>query len=484
MSLVNKTINGFTWTFIQTFSQSVIRFGIQIFLARLIAPKEFGLFGMMAVFYAIAESLSNSGLNLSLIREENPTKKDFSTVFWTNLFISIFIYFLIFSSSGWIAQFYNQPILQPLIKVYALAIVFNSLYIVQIAIFTRKFDFKTQTKIFIFSLLVSGSIGIYLGFKGFGVYALVYMHVIQSLLNALQYWLFCKWRPSFFFDKTLFKKHFNFGYKIMISSVLNNVFLNIYPMVIGKFQPPSELGFYNRSNSLRNLPINLISTTFTKVTYPILAEVQKNADKFNSTFNTFLNILTLLACFCFGLLFITAKPFILFFLTETWKESIIYLQLLCIGGVFINLQSFYTNLFIVKGLTGLQLRISIISKVLNLIILLITAPLGMLALIIGQVVAELINLVVHQIASSSLSSHSFIKQITNLLQILIPSLIICFVTKLIVENFIENIHSYPLQIILIISLYLPLFFTLHFLGNRPLVMQLYNLVKSKVPKKR
>lgn len=477
MSLKQKTFGGLFWSFLQDFGTTGIRFVIQIFLARLIIPEQFGLFGMIGVFYAVAESLTNTGMGASLIRLKNPTHEDYSTVFWENIIVSSIIYLLIFFGAPYIADFYNQESISLLIRVYGLNIILGALYGVHVTKQTKELNFKIQTIISIPSIILSSSLGIYLGYLGFGVWALVYMQLTQTLILGIQYWIRAEWKPSFIFDKEKWKFHFNFGYKFLLSSVVNNIFINLYPMIIGKFYAPKDVGFYSRSLGLRNLPLTMIARTFAKVTYPVLVELRDDEERLILVFRKFVKTILLVAGFAMFLLLVVAKPLIIILITETWLPAVPYLQIICISAVFIPLQSYYVNVFNIFGRSDKLLTSLVYSRIFNLIIIIISVNFGITAIVIGQVLAEIINSLITQIFGLKFLKYSFVQQLLDIGRVFLPTMVIAGIVYFSHSWYSLFIVNNFLQIGINVILFTLLFLPVHLLINREIFLELVLMKK-------
>ncbi|HTN36718.1 MAG TPA: oligosaccharide flippase family protein, partial [Arachidicoccus sp.] len=226
MSLKNKTISGLFWTFSQQFSVQLINFIVQIILARILIPAEFGLIAMLTVFIAIGNSLMDNGMTSSLIRTKNPDHEDYSTVFFINLGVSILVYIILFFSAPTIGDFYNQPILTPVVRVYSLSFFITAFVGVQTTRLTKDMRFKVQMAMQVPSVVMGGIVGIILAYLGYGVWSLVWMNLTQSFLFTIQHWIFSGWYPSFMINKEKLIYHFKFGYKLTIAGLLNAIFDN------------------------------------------------------------------------------------------------------------------------------------------------------------------------------------------------------------------------------------------------------------------
>jgi len=227
-SLKQKTISGLTWSFIDNFSNIGIQFIIGIILARILSPKEFGLIGMITVFISISQSFIDSGFSNSLIRKNNCTQKDYSTVFYFNLIIGVVFYTLLFFLAVPISNFFNEPKLIEIIRILGIVLIISSFSIIQRAILTKRVDFKLQTKISIISSIVSGAIAIYMAYSGYGVWSLVWKTIVATLTTSTLLWFWNNWHPQFIFNFKVLVEHFKFGYKLLLSGLINTLYLNVY----------------------------------------------------------------------------------------------------------------------------------------------------------------------------------------------------------------------------------------------------------------
>src|SRR5690606_20983262 len=235
MSLKQKTITGLFWSFTEQFTSKGIGFLVQIVLARILLPDELGLIAMITVFIGIGHSMVDSGMTSSLIRTSNPGQRDYSTVFYINVIVSFVVYGIIYVCAPAIGSFYEQPMLVDLVRVYALIIVIQSFVTVQITRMTKEMNFRIQMIIQVPSIIVGGIVGIILASRGWGVWALVYMALVKTIISTVQYWIYTGWRPDWVFDRQRLWEHFNFGYKLTLAGFINIIFINAYNIVIGKF---------------------------------------------------------------------------------------------------------------------------------------------------------------------------------------------------------------------------------------------------------
>jgi teichuronic acid exporter len=424
MTLKEKTISGLKWSFADNFVNQGLQFAFGIILARLLSPKEFGLIGMLAIFIAVSQSFIESGFSHALIRKNNCTKEDYSTVFFYNLGIGLFFYLLLFLFSGAIGNFYHEPILTLLIKVLGVNIIISSLSVIQSTILTKNIDFRLQTKISIISCVSSGVIGIVMAYSGWGVWSLVWKNVAQNIINSTLLWLWNGWRPTSVFSLKSFRELFGFGSKLLISGLIDTTYTNIYYLVIGKYFSAVELGFYTKADQFRNVFSQNITTTIQRVSYPVLSTFQEDnvilKEKFKRLIRTTMYISFVLMI---GLA-VVAKPFVLILIGAKWESSVIYLQLLCFAGVLYPLHALNLNVLNVKGRSDLFLKLEIIKKTVAIPIILMGIMIGIKAMIIGMMFGSIIAYFINSYYSAQLICYSVREQLTDILPSFVISLIV------------------------------------------------------------
>lgn len=414
MSLKKQALTGVKWTFIQQFGVQGIGFIVSIVLARLLDPKEFGLIAMITIFIGIGGALLNSGLGSSLIRSKKLDEEDYATVFYFNLVVSVFIYFITYISAPYIAQFYNQPILIDLVRWLSLTFIINAFAIIQTTRLTKIMDFKTQTIVAIPSLIIGAAVGITMAYLNYGVWSLIGFNLVKTLANTIQLWIHSKWRPLWVFSKEKFKHHFNFGYKLTISSILDTIFTNAYHIIIGKFFPVAQLGFYQRANSVQMYPVGIISAIMGKVTYPLFAQIQDDNTRLKSVYKKILQMNIFILAPILIVAAVLAEPLFRFLLTEKWLPAVPYFQILVITGVLYPIHAFNLNILNVKGRSDLFLKLEIIKKVMIVIVISISIKYGIIGLLYGRIVTSIIAFFINTHYSGKFISYSAWEQVKDI----------------------------------------------------------------------
>lgn len=421
-SLKRQAIKGTLWSSLERFSVQGVTFVVMIIMARLLTPADYGLVGMLTVFIAVSQSLVDSGFSQALIRKQDRSQTDNSTAFFFNIAVGFLLYLVLFLAAPLIASFYSEPILTPLLRVIGLSVLINSFTVVQRALLTVKIDFKTQAKASMTAALISGAAGIYCAYAGFGVWAIAVQQLVNMLINALLLWLMSHWRPSAVFSWQSFRGLFSFGSKLAISGILDSVYNNLYLIVIGKFFKASELGFYTRAHQFAAFPSSNVTGILQRVTFPVLCTIQDDDTRLRDAYRRFLRLSAFVIFPLMMGMAALARPLILILLKEQWLPAAFLLQILCFAMMWYPIHAINLNLLQVKGRSDIFLRLEVIKKIIGVVIMCITIPLGITAMCIGMVASSLIALVINTHYTGKLIQTGFFVQMRDLLPILLSSL--------------------------------------------------------------
>lgn len=435
-SLKNKTVRGTIWSILERFSVQGIQFIVMIVMARILTPADYGLVGMLAIFIAVSQSLVDSGFSQALIRKQDRSEIDNSTVFYFNIAVGFVLYLILFFCAPLIADFYNEPLLLPVTRAIGLSVVFNSLAVVQRALLTVKLDFKTQAKASLVGAIISGAIGISMAYAGFGVWAIVWQQISNLAIITALLWILSKWKPLWAYSWSSFKELFNFGSKLLASGLLNTIFNNLYLIVIGKFFKASDLGYYTRAHQFTDFASSNITGIFQRVTYPVLSTIQNDDVRLADVYRRLLKTSAFIIFPLMMGLASVAKPMILSFLTKEWLFSAVLIPILCFSQMWYPVHAINLNLLQVKGRSDLFLKLEIIKKILAVIMLCITLPLGLIPMCWGMLINSLIALVINTHYTGKLIHLGFFRQMQDLL----PTLFLSLATGAIVYLTISSLH--------------------------------------------
>ena len=474
-SLKHKTLRGTVWSTIERFSVQGISFIVMILMARVLTPDDYGLVGMLAVFIAISQSLVDSGFSQALIRKQDRTEVDNSTVFFFNIAVGILLYLILFFSAPLIARFYDQPILIPLTRVIGLSVFLNSLVVVQRALLTVEIDFKTQAKASLTAAIVSGVIGITMTYTGFGVWSIVGYQLSNLAINVIMLWLLSKWRPIKAFSKQSFRKLFGFGSKLALSGIIDTVYRNIYLLVIGKVFKTSDLGFYTRAQQFADFPSSNVSGIIQRVTFPVLCTIQNDDDRLRDVYRRFLRLSAFIVFPLMIGLAAVAKPLIILALKEQWAFSATLLSIICIAMMWYPIHAINLNLLQVKGRSDLFLKLEIIKKIIGVVILCAAVPFGLIAMCWGSVISSIVCLAINTHYTGLLIQVGFLTQMKDL----IPTLFYSFSMGALVWFIVSILPSLWLQLTLGIAAGALYFLAITKLTHSADLREALSFIKSK-----
>ena len=414
-SLKTKTVQGIIWSTLERFSVQGIQFVVMIIMARMLTPNDYGLVGMLAVFIAVSQSLVDSGFSQALIRKQDRTETDNSTVFYFNLVVGLILYGILFVSAPFIADFYNEPQLVAITRVIGLSILFNSLVVVQRALLTIKIDFKTQAKAALTAAISSGIIGIWMAATGYGVWSIVAQQLINLGVNVLLLWILSHWRPQWVYSWKSFHELFGFGSKLLASGLIETLYRNIYLIVIGKVFSATDLGYYTRAHQFTDFPSSNLTGIIQRVTYPVLCSIQNENVRLADVYRRFLRISAFVIFPLMMGLAAVAEPLVLTLLKEQWLFTATLLSIICFSMMWYPIHAINLNLLQVKGRSDLFLKLEIYKKIVGVVILCITIPLGLVAMCVGSFFSSMIALVINTHYTGKLIQVGFFRQMRDLI---------------------------------------------------------------------
>lgn len=414
-SLKNKTVNGLLWSAIDNFANLAIQFIVGVILARILTPHEFGLIGMLMIFIAISQSIVNSGFSQALIRKNDCTNTDYSTVFYFNLAIGVLFYFVLYFSSGLISDFFDEPQLSKILKVLSIIIVVESFTVIQRTILTKRVDFKLQAKISFIATFGSGILAIVMAYNNYGVWSLVALHVGRRFLNSLFLWLWNRWKPLLIFSTQSFKDLFGFGSKLLLSGLIDTIYRNIYYIVIGKFFSAEQLGYYTRADEFKRIPSENLNNIIGRVSFPVLAEIQNEKVRLKSNYQKLIRSTMLITFTLMIGMAAVARPMVLTLIGDKWEPSIIYLQMLCFVGMMYPLHALNLNMLQVSGRSDLFLKLEVIKKIIAIPTIIIGIIWGIKIMIVGMMINTLFAYYLNSYWSGRFIGYSFKEQVLDIL---------------------------------------------------------------------
>lgn len=446
-SLKSKTVKGVGWSFADSIGSQGITFIVGLVLARMLTPAEYGLIGIILIFVNVFNSIVNSGFSAALIRKKDATDDDYSTVFITNMAISVVLAIALFFSAPLIADFFDQPQLDALSKAMSCIVVINALGLVQFTILTKRIDFKTHTKISLIASISSGIIGIGMALAGYGVWSLVGQQISRQLLNTLLLWLYNKWIPKMHFSTKSFKELFGFGWKLLVSSLIDVAWRDIYQIVIGKCYSPATLGQYTNAHHFGSIFSSNLTSIIQRVSYPVLSSIQDDKDRMKQAYRRVIKV-TMLVTFVLMLgLAAVAQPLILVLIGEQWIIASYFLPIICLQMFLYPLHAINLNMLQVQGRSDLFLRLEIIKKAIAVIPLLLGIFIDIYWMLWGSVFTGIFAFYLNSYYSGRFIGYSTLDQVKDILPSFGIAVIMAIITYLVSLLPLSPFILLPLQII-------------------------------------
>lgn len=426
MSLKQQATKSILWSAIERFSTQGMQFVFTIVIARILVPEDYALVAMLGIFMALSQLLIDSGFGNALIQKQNRSQIDYSTVFYFNFAFSAFIYLLLYISAPFIADFYEQPLLQKVLRIYGLNLIIRSLAIVQQTHLTIHLDFKRQALVSLVAVAVSGIVGVVMAYYDMGVWALVWQALSCSICWVAGLWLLSRWFPVWAFSMQSFRGLFSFGSKLMLADALHTFYVNMYSLVIGKVFPASTLGYFNRAYTLGQFPVQNFTNIFFRVIYPVQCRYQNDDAKFRFIFMAY----TKLSSFIIFPLMLgmasLASPLISLLLTDKWLPIVPLLQIICLSMLWDPIRRINCSALDAKGRSDYRLYSEIWKKTAAFIILFASIPFGIEVVCWGLLLYALIDVAIIAVYSRKVTDIGLWWQIKAIFPILALSLVMAF----------------------------------------------------------
>lgn len=471
-------ISNLLWRFAERSGAQIVTFIVSIILARLLEPEAYGTISLITVFTTILQVFVDSGLGNALIQKKNTDDLDFSSVFYINIGFCLILYALIFICAPFIANFYDDQSLIALIRVLSLTVIISGVKNVQQAYVSKHLMFKEFFYSSLSGTIGAAIIGIILAFYGAGVWALVAQQVLNVLVNTIVLWCTVKWRPQKRFSIQRVKGLFSFGWKLLVSSLIDTVYTNIRQLIIGKMYSSSDLAFYNQGRQFPNVIVSNINTSIDSVLLPVLSTEQDSRETLKIMTRRAITMSTyIMAPLMMGLAF-TAPAVVELVLTEKWLPCVPYLRIFCITFMFYPLHTANLNAIKAMGRSDLYLRLEIIKKVIGMILLLSTMWFGVMAMAYSLLVSSVTSQIVNTWPNKALLNYSYLEQLKDI----IPSIGLAVFMGICV-SFIELLG---VNALITLMLQVTLGVIIYIVGSKIMKIEafdyLWEIIKKFVPK--
>lgn len=456
-SIKNQAVKGVAWSAVERFSVQGIQFVLGIFITRLIAPSEYGLIAMLSIFIALSNVFVNSGFSYALIQKKDRSEVDFSTVFYFNIVVSLLAYLVLYFCAPLIAAFYEQEQLISVLRWVGLGVIISAFSIVQQSKLTVEIDFRTQAKASLVAALVSGMGAVFLAYRGYGVWVLVFQTLANNFITTSLMWYYAKWRPLWVFSWESFRGLFSFGSKLLASGFLQTLYANLYSLVICKFYSASDVGYYNRAATLGPFPAINLSIVITRAIYPLQCRMQDEPQVLSRSFEQYLRM----SCYVIFPLMIglavLAKPLVLLLLTEKWLAAAPLISIISLAYVTQPIQAINCQILNVMGRSDYFLRAEVIKKVVAIALLVVALPFGVEMLCWSIALYDVADVIIIIYYSRRVISTGYYAQFRSLFPVLLLGVVMggvvffvssCFEGSLVwqlVLGFLSGVVSYVLM---------------------------------------
>jgi O-antigen/teichoic acid export membrane protein len=453
-SLKQKSIDGVFWSLLEKFGIQFIKLFLGIILARLLTPADYGMIGMITIFISLSLTFIDSGFGLAYIQKQDANEKDASTIFYFNLIVSTLLYIVLWFSAPLISNFYGENQLIEIIRILSLVLIVNSFGMIQLTKLKKDVKFKKKTILIIFSTLISGSAGIIFALNGYGVWSLVIQTLTKASIESIGLWIFYKWRPQFYFSVKSLKSMFSFSAWSLITNLTSTFFENLYYIVIGKFFPAAQLGFYTKAKQFQQTLSKTTSNAVGTVAFPVFSKMQNDKVALKNAVKKFIQH-TMFFVVPLSLMFVViAEPFFIILLTEKWAQMIPFFQLLLIAGIFYPMQMVNVQVITAMGFMKLNFKLSLLKNALRVINIIFTYKYGVIFIIIGEIAFSFLALAINTFFTKRFLRYGFFEQIKDVAIIFVASIIIAVLAYRLTYLFDNYYIKISISILFIISTYL------------------------------
>lgn len=410
-----KVVDSFLWRFAERCGAQAVTFVVSIVLARILAPEDYGTIALVTVFTTIMQVFVDSGLGTALIQKKDADSLDFSSVFYFNLAICLVLYGVMFLAAPSIAAFYHNKELTALIRFISLTIVISGVKGIQQAYVARNMLFKRFFYSTLGGTVFSAFLGIWMAYRGFGVWAIAAQQLSNTTIDTLILWITVKWRPRRAFSFGRLKGLLGFGWKMLVSSLLDTGYNNLRSLIIGRQYSSADLAYYDQGNKFPMVIITNINSSIDSVLLPAMANVQEDREKVKAMTRQSIKVSTyIMAPIMMGLAF-CAEPIVRLVLTDKWLASVPFLQIFGITYMFYPIHTANLNAIKAMGRSDYFLKLEIIKKLVGLVLLLGTMRISVLAMSYSMIVSSVLSQIINSWPNRKLLHYSYPEQLRDIL---------------------------------------------------------------------
>lgn len=443
-----KIFSNLIWRFLERTGAQAVSFIVTIVLARILAPEDYGTIALISVFTNIFNVFVDSGLGMALVQKKDADKIDFSTVFYTNIVFCISLYVLIWFLSPFIAHFYRKNDFTAIIRVLSVTVPISGFKNVQQAYVSKTLQFKKFFFSTLTGTLLAAAVGIWMAYKGFGVWSLVAQQLVNVGVDTVVLWLTVKWHPCFIFSFERLKQLFAYGWKLLLSALIETAYRNLRQLIIGKKYTPSELAFYNKGDSFPSIIVININNSIESVLFPAMSTEQDNKTRLKTITRRSVKTGTFfIAPLLIGLA-VCAPSIVRLLLTEKWIDAVPFLRIFCITYIFYPIHTANLSAINALGRSDVFLKLEILKKIVGMLVLLSTMCLGVIAIAYSVLLLDFFSQIINSYPNKKLLNYSYFEQLKDILPgillAVMMGIIICLFNFLDIHDLVRLIIQIPL----------------------------------------
>lgn len=442
------------WKFSERIGAQAITFILSIILARLLSPSDYGAIAILLVFITIADVFVNAGFGSALIQKKDADDLDFSSVFYFSLIFSVFVYFVVFLAAPFVANFYNMPILQPTLQVLALRIPVAAVNSVQQAYVSRNMQFKKFFYSTLSGTAASAVVGIFMAYNGYGIWSLVGQYLSNAVINTIVLFSVISWRPQLIFSLQRLKSLFSYGWKLLLSGLLDTGYQSLNSLLIGKFYTPADLAFFDTGKKFPMVIVTNINSSISSVLFPALASEQDEPERVKAHTRKAIQISSYIMWPIMLGMAACADSIVSLVLTDKWLPVVPYLQIACITYGLWPIHTANLQAINAMGRSDIFLKLEIVKKIVGISILMFTIQYGVLAIALGGIFGGIIGTFINSYPNGYLLKYSYMEQIKDILPSVILALFIAVIIKCFNNYFENSVSLLIVDILLFITLYI------------------------------
>lgn len=474
-----KVTSNFFWRFLERTGAQGVTFVVSIVLARLLGPDPYGAVAIIMVFISILQVFVDSGLGTALVQKKDADDLDFSTVFWFNVLSCTILYFLLFFISPLIAQFYAMPELKNTLRVLGLIIIVSGIKNIQQSYVSKNMQFRK----FFFSTLAgtigAAIVGIALAYCGFGLWALIAQYLFNAVIDTLVLWITVKWRPKLLFSLERLKNLLSFGWKLLVSALLDTIYRDLRSLVIGKIYTNADLAYYNQGNKFPKTVVENINISIDSVLLPAMSNIQDDKDSVKKMTRRAIKVSTFCMMPLMVGLAVCATPIVSLLLTEKWLPCVFFLRIFCVTYAFYPLHTANLNAIKALGRSDIYLKLEIIKKIIGLIALASTMFISVEAMAVSLLVTSVLSQIINSWPNKKLLNYHYFEQLKDIL----PQIVL----SVFMGGIVYCVSIIGLNDVLTLLIQVPLGVLIYFVGSKLLHIDSYayviGIIKSLLSKR-